>query len=105
MSTPIFAQVPDANVSSTVTADKLALVGMNDNIVDRNSMRIVALNTAGASVPNLNGAVFGASDHPFPLAVKSYASNVTGMTFESKDRVRIGRLDIVEFDIVSSGGR
>jgi len=102
VSTLVLAQVPDTNVPSTVTADKLALVRMNDDIVDRNSVGVVALNAGGASIPDLDRAIFGASNHPFPLAVEGYAGDVAGVTFEGENGVRVRRLDIVELDILVS---
>jgi hypothetical protein len=66
----VFAQVPDPDISSTVTANEFALIRMNDNIVDRNSMAVVTLISASAGIPDLDIAIFGASDHPFSLTVK-----------------------------------
>jgi len=79
----VFAQVPDPDISSTVTANEFALIRMNDNIVDRNSMAVVTLISASAGIPDLDIAIFGASDHPFSLTVESYSSDVAGVTFES----------------------
>lgn len=76
---------------------------MNDDIVDRNSMAIVTLVGAGASIPDLNVSVFGASNHPFPLAVERYASDVAGVAFEGEDGIRVGRLDLVKLDVVVPG--
>jgi hypothetical protein len=100
VSTLVLAQVPDANISSTVTADQLALVWMNDDVVDGNSVRVIALDTRGTGIPDLDGAIFGASDHPFPLAVKGYAGDVAGVTFEGEDGVRIRGLDVIKLDVL-----
>lgn len=68
-------------------------------------MVITSLNCPCPRLPDLDGAVLGASHHPFSLAVKGDTSDVARMALESQQRVRIGRLDIVELDrVVARGG-
>lgn len=98
-------QVPNADHASAITADQLALVGVDDDVVDSSFVRVVALEAAGTSVPHLDGAVLRASDHPLALAVERDASDVVGVTLEGHDRVGIGGLDIVELDIVVARSR
>jgi hypothetical protein len=38
-----FAEIPDADVAATVTADQLTLIRVDDYIVDRMSVLVVAL--------------------------------------------------------------
>lgn len=98
-------QVPNADYPSAITADQLALVGMDDDVVDCSFVRVVALEATSTSVPHLDGAVLGASDHPLALTVKRDTSDVGGVTLEGHDRVGVGGLDIVELDIVVACGR
>lgn len=42
----ILSQVPDPHVTTAIAADELSLIWMNDYIVDRNTMSVVALNVA-----------------------------------------------------------
>jgi hypothetical protein len=42
----ILAEVPDSNIATSICADQFTLVGMDDNIVDRMRMRVVALLSA-----------------------------------------------------------
>ena len=104
MSTLVLAEIPDPDISTTVTRNKLALVRMNNHIIDRGAMRVIALNAASTSIPDLDSAIFRACNHPFAFAMKGYARNVAGMTFKGEDRARIGRADIVELNIVITGG-
>lgn len=93
-------QVPDADHASAITTDQLTLVGVNNDVVDRRTMNVVALKAAGTSVPDLDGTILGAGDHPFALTVECDASDVVGVALKGHDRVGVGGLDIVELDIV-----
>ena len=104
MSTLVLAQVPDPNVPAAVTADELTLIWMNNNVIDRNSVGVIALDTGGASIPDLDGAVLRASNHPFALAVEGYAGDVASVPFESENGVRVCRFEIVELDVMISCG-
>ena len=42
----VLSQVPDPHVTTAVAADELSLVWMDDDIVDRDAMSVVALNVA-----------------------------------------------------------
>lgn len=99
------AQIPDADSARTVTADEFSLVGMDDDIVDSGFVDVVTLKTAGTSVPDLDRTIFRASDHPLALAVERDASDIVGVSIEGHDRIRIGGLDIVQFDIVVTSSR
>lgn len=96
--TLVLAQIPDAHIASAIAADQLALVRVDDDIVDGHAVGIVTLHAARARVPDLDGAVFGARHHPFALAMECHAGDVGGVSFEGEDGVRICRLDLVELD-------
>jgi hypothetical protein len=91
----VLAQVPDAYVASTVAADELSLVGMDDDVVDGNAMRVVSLYIATPGVPDLDGAIFGRCDQPLGLAMKRYAGDIGRVAIEGKDGIWIGRLYVV----------
>lgn len=57
---------------------------MDHNVVRRAAMVIAPLYRSGPRLPDLDRAVFGASYHPFSLAVKGYASDVTGVALEGQ---------------------
>ena len=96
----VLAQVPDAHVSPTVTADQLALVRVDDHVVDGHAVGVVALHAARARVPDLYRAIFGARHHPLALAVKRDAGDVGRVALEGEDRVRVRRLDLIQLDRV-----
>jgi hypothetical protein len=100
----VLGQVPDTDASSTVTADDLTLVWMNDDVIDWGSMRIRTLDSSAACLPNLDSSVLRASDHPFALTVECDTGDVVRVTFESQDRIWVCRFDIVELDIVVASG-
>lgn len=104
MSTDALTQVPDSDHTGVVTTDELALVGMNDHIIDRSTVNIIPLQATCSSIPNFHSSVLGASDHPFPLAVECHAGDVVRMTFKGNHGIGIGRLYIKELDIVVARG-
>ena len=105
VTTLVLAEIPDPNISTTVTRNELALVGMDDHIVDGEAMRVVTLDATKTSIPDLDSAILRACDHPFPFAMEGYTRDIAGMTFEGEDRARIGRADIVKLDSVTTSGR
>lgn len=105
MTALVLAEVPDPNIATTVTRNELALVGMDDHIVDGEAMSVVTLDATKTSIPDLDRAIFGACDHPFPLAMEGYTRNIAGMTLEGEDRAGIGRADIVKLDSVTTSRR
>ncbi len=72
----VLAKVPNPHITTAIAADELSLVWMNDYVVDRNTMSVVALDVAGTRVPDLDRAIFGRGDKPLRLAVKRDASDV-----------------------------
>lgn len=99
----VLAQVPDTHVSSAVTADQLALVRVDDHVVDGHAVGVVALHAARARIPDLDGAIFGARHHPFALAMEGNAGDVGRMALKGEDRVWVRRLDLIELDRVVAG--
>jgi hypothetical protein len=99
-----FAEIPDADVAAAVSGDKFTLIGVDDDVVYRVGVWVVALHDARAGVPDFDGHVLGGGDHPFPFAVEGYAGDIIGVAFKCDDRVRVSRFDVVEFDVVSTGG-
>lgn len=80
----ILSQIPEPNAAAPIAADNLALVRMDNDIIDGGSVVVAPLNHTGAGVPDLDGAVLGARDHPFAIAVECYARDVARMAL--KDR-------------------
>lgn len=85
----VLRKIPDPNTSTTIATDNLALVGVNDYIVDRATVGIASLNGSASSLPDLHGAILRAGDHPLSLAVKRDSSDVASMSFESEKRIRV----------------
>lgn len=67
----ILTQVPYPHFSTAVACYQLALVGVDDNVIDGVIVIVVALDACRSRIPDLDGTVFGARDHPFTFAVKS----------------------------------
>lgn len=99
----VLAEIPDPDIAAAVTADELALVGVDDDVVDGAAVRVIALHRRRARVPDLDHAVFRAGDHPFALAVESHAGDVAGVALEDEKGGGIGRADVVQFDGVAAG--
>ena len=97
MRTIVFSQIPYPDTASAITTDDLALIGMDDYIVDRTAVGITSLDRTTASFPDLNCAILRACDHPFPLAMKCDSRNVSSVTFECEERIRVRGFDVVEF--------
>jgi len=62
---------------------------MDDNIINGSLVDIVALKTARARVPNLDGAILGAGDHPLALTVEGDTSYIVRVAIKSHDRVGV----------------
>lgn len=100
------SQIPDTNDTGAISTDEFALVGMDDHVVHWGFVGVVALQTAGARVPHFDCAILGTGDHPLSLAMKRDTRDVIRVAIEGHDRIGIGRLDVIQFDIVvSSGGQ
>jgi hypothetical protein len=99
-----FTQVPNPDDTSAIPTNKFALVGVDYNIVDWSFMRVIALQAACTGIPDFNRTVLRAGNHPLPLAVKRDASDVVCMAVEGHDWIGIGRFDVIQLDIVVTGG-
>ena len=52
----VLREVPDADVAAAVAGDELALVRVDDDVVDGGAVGVVALDVAGAGVPDFDCA-------------------------------------------------
>ena len=100
----ILSQVPDTDAAAAVTSNDLSLIGVNDYIVDRRAMGVASLNRAASRLPDLDRTILRTCDHPFSFAVKGDACDVTGMAFESEERVRVRGFYVVELYCVMACG-
>jgi hypothetical protein len=95
--TIVFSQIPYPDTASAITANDLALIGMDNYIVHRTAVGITSLDRTTPSFPDLDCAILRACDHPFSLAVKCDSRNVSSVTFECEERIRVRGFDVVEF--------
>jgi hypothetical protein len=86
----VLSQVPNTNTSSTITANNLALVGMNDHIIDRAAVRVASLNGTTSSLPDLDKAILRARDHPFSFTMERDTRDIASMTFKGEERIGVG---------------
>jgi hypothetical protein len=100
----VLAQIPYPDRPRSIATDQLALIRMDNNIIHRRAVVVVALDSACAYVPDLDGAVLGARHHPLAFAVERDARHIGRVAFKGEDGTGIGRLDVVEFDRVVAGG-
>ena len=56
MAALVLAEVPNPYVSAAVAGDELPLVRVNDDVVHRYAVRVVPLDVATSSVPDLDGS-------------------------------------------------
>lgn len=101
----VLAEIPNPHIAPPITTDELPLVRVDDHIIDRHSMRVVALYAPRACIPDLDRAVLGRCHHPFPLAVERNAGDVGRVAFKGEHGVRVRGLDFVELDRVVARGR
>ena len=79
----VLRQVPHAHASAAVARDDFPLIRVDHNIIRRASMIVAPLYRATPRLPDLDGPVLGARDHPFALAVKGDAGDVARVALES----------------------
>ena len=94
------AQIPHAHNARAIATNQLALIGMDDDIVDGRAMHIIALQTARPRIPDFHRPILGTRHHPFSLAVERDAGDVVGVALKCHDGVWVGRFDVVQFDII-----
>lgn len=99
----VLAQIPDAYAAAAVTADDLALVRVNDDVVCGRAVVVTSLYGAAPRLPDLDGSVLGARHHPLALAMEGHAGDISRMALEGQQGVGVGGLDIVELDGVVAG--
>jgi hypothetical protein len=100
----VFCEIPNADASRAVAADDLALVRVDGDIIDGAAMAVAALDRAAARLPDLDGAVLRAGNHPFSLAVECDTRDIASVAFEDEKGSRVGGSDIKQFDGVMTGG-
>lgn len=105
MSAHALTEIPDAHGASTVATNELSLIRMNDDVVYRGLVYVVALKTACTRVPDLDSSVLGTGHHPLALTMEGYPGDIVGVTLEGHHRVGVGALDIVELHIGVPGCR
>jgi hypothetical protein len=96
----VLAKIPYAHITPAVTADKLALIGVDDHIVDGNTMGIVPLHIPAPRIPDLDGPILRRSHQPLGFTMKCNARDITSVSIKREDSIWVRRLDIVELDRV-----
>ena len=105
MGAVVLRQIPHPDTPRPVATDNLSLVWVNDNVVGGASVAIASLDAARSRLPDLDRTVLRTRNHPFPLAVKGDAGDVPSVALERKQRVRVGRFDVIElYGVVAGGG-
>ena len=112
MRTFILAQIPNPDISTSITRDQLSLVRVDDHVVDgsnmgdqvsrRSAMDVIALDATRSCIPDLDRTVFGAGHHPFALAMKRHAGDVAAVAIEGEDWVGVRGADVIELHILIS---
>ena len=84
MGTVVLGKVPDSYTAASITADDLALVGVDDDVGGWAAVVVGALDSTRARFPDLDSAILGARHHPFSLAVESYARDIARVAFKDE---------------------
>ena len=96
MGTVVFGQVPYPDASRAIAANNLALIRVYDNVVDGMTVIVASLDGSCSCLPDLDGAVLRARDHPLALAVKGNSCDIARVALKGQERVRVRGLDVVE---------
>lgn len=94
MTTVVLGKIPDLDTACAVAADDLALIGVDDHIVGGAAVVIAALNSTGARLPDLHGAILRTGHHPLALAVERDARDVARVALKGQQRIGVGALDV-----------
>lgn len=105
MGADTLTKIPHAHHTSLISTDELALVRVNDHIVDGSPVHVISLQTTCACIPDLDSAIFRAGDHPLAFAMERDTGDVVGVALEGHHRVGVCRLDIVKLDIIVASSR
>jgi len=100
----VLRQVPQHDPARRVAGHQLALVGMDDDVVDGCPMLVVALDGRGARVPDLDRPVLAAGDHPLALAMEPDGGDVAGVPLKGHHGARAAGVDVVELDGAVAAG-
>lgn len=101
----ILAQVPHPHFAASIACYQLALIGMDDHIINRVVVIVVALDTGSPRVPNLHRPILRTRDHPLTFTVKCDTSNIPAMAIECQDRRRIRGTNVEELDVLVASCR
>lgn len=85
MRADVLGEVPNFDAALLVAADELALVRVDDDLVDGRLVVVVALDVARPRVPDLERVVLRRGDEPLALAVKCQRGDVGCVTLERGD--------------------
>lgn len=97
MCAAVFAEVPNLDTAALIARDQLALIWMNDNVVHRRAMVVIALNTRCSRIPNLDGAIFASRCKPLAFAVERDRRDIARMRFEcGYGVVAVAVIDVVQ---------
>lgn len=100
----VLGKIPNTNTTTAVTANDLALVRMDDNVIYRGAMVIASLNGARPRFPDLDSAVFRTRHHPLALAMEGDSGDIASVALERKQGVWVRGFDVVELHGVVAGG-
>jgi hypothetical protein len=101
----ILSQIPETNAAAPITADNLALVRMDNDIIDGGPMIVAPLDHTGARVPDFDSAVLGARDHPFAIAVECHARDVARVALKDGGGSGVRRANVEQlYCVISSSG-
>ncbi len=101
----VLGQVPKPDAAAPVAADDLALIRVDNHIVNRGAVVIAPAYSPGTSIPDLDGAILGARHHPFAVTVECYASDVACMALKNRGGSGVRGTDVEQLDcVVARGG-
>lgn len=105
MGADTLTKIPHAHHTSLISTDELALVWMDDHIVDRGPVHVIALQTARSRIPDLDSAILRTGDHPLAFAVECDTGDIVGVALEGHHRVGVCGLNVVELNIIVTSSR
>lgn len=102
----ILGQIPYTDTTRSVATDDFSLIWVDNHVIHGRPMVVASLNASRPRLPDLDGSIFRACDHPFALAMERDACDVALVTFECQQRIRVGRLNIVQLhSMMASSGK
>ena len=98
----VLPQIPDPYIPRLVATDQLALIRVDNHVVDGATVAVIPLHRRRSGIPDLYRPVFGRCYHPFTLAVEPDAGDIVSVAFEGEHGGWIGGFDVVELDVEMS---